>query len=199
MEDNLAIFGLSSLSKVGGFFYWSIICIFLGNITHTAMSKLNEKQKRFCEEYLIDLNAAAAARRAGYSEKTAKQIGTENLSKPYIKSYIDKLKKKRSEQTGVDAEFVVNYLKSIVTSDFSDLGQTKGGIFKIKSLDEIPKPLRMLIQEIRNTKDGVVIKICDKMKALEMIARHINMFEKELKAGSKVEQVFKIGDTEIKF
>ena len=45
---------------------------------------LTEKQKRFCDEYLIDLNATQAAIRAGYSEKTARQTATENLSKPYI-------------------------------------------------------------------------------------------------------------------
>jgi phage terminase small subunit len=50
--------------------------------------KLTDKQKRFCEEYLIDLNATQAAIRAGYSAKTAKSIGQENLTKPDILQYV---------------------------------------------------------------------------------------------------------------
>lgn len=47
---------------------------------------MNAKQKRFCDEYLIDCNATQAAIRAGYSPKTAKQIGQENLTKPDLKN-----------------------------------------------------------------------------------------------------------------
>jgi phage terminase small subunit len=51
--------------------------------------KMTDKQKKFCEEYLIDLNATQAAIRAGYSEDSARQIGTDTLSKTYIRKYID--------------------------------------------------------------------------------------------------------------
>tara|TARA_R110000823_G_scaffold179223_1_gene311603 strand:+ start:1063 stop:1491 length:429 start_codon:yes stop_codon:yes gene_type:complete len=71
------------------------------------MQKLNAKQMRFCEEYLIDLNATQAAIRADYSEKTAKQIGSENLSKPDIAEYIAELKSKRSDETKIDAAWVL--------------------------------------------------------------------------------------------
>lgn len=53
------------------------------------MAKLTAKQKRFCDEYLIDLNATQAAIRAGYSKKTARAIANENLTKPAIKEYIN--------------------------------------------------------------------------------------------------------------
>ena len=53
------------------------------------MAKLTAKQQRFCDEYLIDLNATQAAIRAGYSEASARQMGTQNMSKPSIKKYID--------------------------------------------------------------------------------------------------------------
>ncbi len=70
-------------------------------------SKLTDKQKIFCEEYLIDLNATQSAIRAGYSEKTAKQIGTENLAKPALAEYIAELKAKRSESTAINAAWVL--------------------------------------------------------------------------------------------
>lgn len=52
---------------------------------------LTEKQTRFCNEYLIDLNATQAAIRAGYSEKTAYSIGNENLKKPEIQEYMQRI------------------------------------------------------------------------------------------------------------
>lgn len=68
---------------------------------------MNAKQTRFVEEYLIDLNATQAAIRAGYSEDTARAIGSENLSKPYIKDAIDKAIAARSESTQIDAAYVL--------------------------------------------------------------------------------------------
>ena len=64
--------------------------------------ELNDKQKLFCQEYMKDLNATQAAIRAGYSEKTARNIACENLTKPYIQEYIQELQegiKKRNQIT----------------------------------------------------------------------------------------------------
>ena len=72
------------------------------------MPKLTARQERFVSEYLIDLNAAKSAARAGYSEKTARQIGSENLSKPAIQEAIAKAKIERSEATKIDAEWVLH-------------------------------------------------------------------------------------------
>lgn len=68
---------------------------------------LTDKQQRFVEEYLIDLNATQAAIRAGYSENTARAIGAENLTKPDIAAAIAALKADRSERTEVSADYVL--------------------------------------------------------------------------------------------
>ncbi len=73
-------------------------------------TKLTPKQQCFIEEYLIDLNAAKSAVRAGYSEKTARQIGSENLSKPAIQEAIARAKRDRSEATKIDAEYLAPLL-----------------------------------------------------------------------------------------
>lgn len=75
---------------------------------------LTEKQKRFCDEYLIDLNATQAAIRAGYSEKTARQTATENLSKPYIREYIDKRLAEKDAELIADQDEVLKYLTSVM-------------------------------------------------------------------------------------
>ncbi len=73
-------------------------------------TKLTPKQQCFIEEYLIDLHATKAAARAGYSEKTARQIGSENLSKLAIQEAIAEAKRERSEATKIDAEWVLREL-----------------------------------------------------------------------------------------
>lgn len=75
--------------------------------------KLTPKQQRFCEEYLIDLNATQAAIRSGYSKHTAQRIGSENLSKPLISDEISRLKSERSENTKIGAAWVLEELVDI--------------------------------------------------------------------------------------
>lgn len=77
------------------------------------MAKLTAKQKKFVEEYLIDLNATQAAIRAGYSPDTAKEIGCENLTKPNIKAEIDKAIAERSRRTGINQDRVLRELAKI--------------------------------------------------------------------------------------
>lgn len=78
------------------------------------MAKMTAKQQRFCDEYLIDLNATQAAIRAGYSEKTAKVTGCENLTKPNIKEYIDKRMAEKDAALIADQDEVLRYLTSVL-------------------------------------------------------------------------------------
>lgn len=71
------------------------------------MKKLTAKQEMFCKEYLIDLNGTQAAIRAGYSEGTAKEIASENLTKPNIQEYLTEIKAKREEKLSIDAQWVL--------------------------------------------------------------------------------------------
>lgn len=107
---------------------------------------LTEKQKLFCEEYAKDLNGARAARAAGYSKDTARSIASETLTKPYIKKYIDKLRKKRDERLKVDQDKVIKELAKIGLADCgSDMG-------------------------------GFVVDLKNKIKALELLGKHTGAF-----------------------
>lgn len=81
------------------------------------MKKMTAKQKRFCDEYLIDLNATQAAIRSGYSEKTANRIATENLSKPVIKEYIAERMAEKESQLIADQDEVLKYLTSVMRGE----------------------------------------------------------------------------------
>lgn len=83
------------------------------------MDKMTEKQKRFCDEYLIDLNATQASIRAGYSKRTAHKIGTENLQKPAIREYIDNRLKEKESQLIATQDEVLRYLTSVMRGESS--------------------------------------------------------------------------------
>ena len=80
---------------------------------------LTEKQKKFCDEYLFDFNATQAAIRAGYSEKTANRIGSENLSKPDIQKYISDRQKEAQERSDITRDGILEELKKIGFADIN--------------------------------------------------------------------------------
>lgn len=85
--------------------------------TERGDDAVTPKQKRFCDEYLIDCNATQAAIRAGYSEKTANVIGSENLAKPDIRAYIDERLAEMQSKKIASAEEVMQYLTSVMRGE----------------------------------------------------------------------------------
>lgn len=81
------------------------------------MAKMTAKQRRFCDEYLIDLNATQAAIRAGYSEKNARNIASENLAKPNIRAYIDERMAEKESELIADQDEVLKYLTAVMRGE----------------------------------------------------------------------------------
>ena len=92
---------------------------------------LTPKQQLFVSEYLLDLNATQAAIRAGYSRKTAKEVGYENLTKPHIAAAIDKAKAERLERNKIDAAYILERLTDDVKADMADLFTDSGALLPI--------------------------------------------------------------------
>lgn len=142
------------------------------------MANLTPKQQRFVEEYLIDLNATQAAIRSGYSEKTAKSIGQENLTKPDIQKAIEEAQNKRQEQTQIDAAYV---LKRLVEIDQMDVLDIMDDQMKIRPVNEWPKVWRQYVVNLENLElsDGEgcfkKIKWPDKVKNLELLGKHVSV------------------------
>lgn len=84
------------------------------------MGKLTPKQKRFCEEYMKDMNATQAAIRSGYSEKTAKVIAAQNLSKLNVQEYIQELKNEVAERSKITVDEIVKDLTDIAQDVLSE-------------------------------------------------------------------------------
>ena len=83
-------------------------------------TKLTAKQQRFCDEFLIDMNATQAAIRAGYSRKTARVIGQENLTKPAIRDYIKKRMDEKEKALIADQDEVMKYLSAVMRREYSE-------------------------------------------------------------------------------
>lgn len=84
------------------------------------MDKLTPKQKAFADEYLKCGNATEAARKAGYNEKSARQIATENLSKPSISSYIAERQKQIEDSRIADVSEVLQFFSSVMRGEIKD-------------------------------------------------------------------------------
>jgi len=141
---------------------------------------LTDKQQRFVEEYLLDLNATKAAIRAGYSKKSARQQGAENLSKPVIQAAIQQAMDERSLRTEIKADQVIEELARIGFSDITHYIKTgpKGKLI-FRNLNELPGELMRCVAELSETQnkygDARRIKMYDKLRALEMLAKHLKL------------------------
>ena len=144
--------------------------------------KVTPKQKRFVEEFLVDKNATAAAKRAGYSKKTAHSIGSENLIKPEVKKEISAALKEQSERTLITADRV---LEEIYNLAMCDIGEAYNEDGSLKPIKEIPEAIRRAISSVETEEikgpDGSCfgqtkkIKFWEKSKNLEMLAKHFKL------------------------
>ncbi len=142
--------------------------------------KLTGKQDLFCREFIIDLNATQAAIRAGYSKKTAKEIGSENLTKPNIQDCISELRKKTLEQLDISHQRIVEEYAKIA---FSDIADYFNDAIRIKEIKEISNTaaIRSITIEERTFDSGTSIKIkitlWNKKEGLEGLAKHTGFFK----------------------
>lgn len=141
---------------------------------------MTSKQKRFCEEYLIDLNATQAAIRAGYSPESAYSIGSENMKKPEIRARIDKAIAEQSKRTGVNADRVIRELAKIGFVNPDDVFDTKTATIKDDATRDDTAAIASVRVKTIPTQDGVgverEIKLADKTKALELLGKHLGIF-----------------------
>jgi len=115
---------------------------------------MTPKQEAFIREYLIDLNATAAAERAGYSAKTAYSIGQENLNKPEIAAAIQAAMNERAERTQITADYVLEGIKD-VTERCAKEGEAFNPPSALKGYELLGKHLKLFTDKTEVTgKDG---------------------------------------------
>lgn len=161
---------------------------------------LTERQARFVAEYLVDLNATEAAKRAGYSEKTAYSIGFENLRKPEIQGAIQAAMAQREKRTAITQDRVLQELARVAFANGTDFARVvvreepvycadeEGEIqrvmkriqtVEIVDTDRVDPEKRAAIAGIKEGKHGIEVSSYDKVKALELLGKHLGMFEQK--------------------
>lgn len=129
------------------------------------MAKMTAKQKLFCDEYLVDLNATQAAIRAGYSKRTANRIGTENLSKPVIKAYIAARMAEKQSKLIADQDEVLKYLTSVLR------GETQSEVVVVENIGDFRSEARTM-QKAPDEKE--------RLKAAELLGKRYSLFKENM-------------------
>jgi phage terminase small subunit len=161
---------------------------------------LTPKQERFIAEYLIDLNATQAAIRAGYSPKTAGQQGDRLLKNVQIASAITKGKSAQVERAELSAAMVLEELRRLATVDIRSYYDALGNL---KPMSELTPEQGAALAGVETLKrnvtagDGVMdtvykIKLWDKTRALEMLAKHFALLTEVIKVEDEAGQIAKL-------
>lgn len=147
------------------------------------MAKLTEKQQLFVNEYLIDLNATQAAIRAGYSAKTADVQGSRMLGTVKVQQAISEAMAERSKRTGVNQDRVVLELAKIAFVKMTDIVDNQGRIKSSATEDDLACIGSMKYKESESDTGSSIereVKISPKLKALELLGKHLGMWNDKL-------------------
>lgn len=147
------------------------------------MAKLSEKQQRFVDEYLIDLNATQAAIRAGYSVKTANEQGSQNLAKLSIQQAISLKMAERSKRVGINQDRVVIELARLALVQMTNIVDSHGKIKDDATDDDLACIESMKYKASESDTGSSVereVKIASKVKALELLGKHLGMWNDKL-------------------
>ena len=167
------------------------------------MAKMTAKQQAFCDEYLIDLNATQAAIRAGYSENTAVQTASRLLTNVKVQEYLQEKQKRREKRTEITQDMVLRELAIIAFSNAADYAKViekeftqvvegnevpvldaEGNPVTYKTVepiltDDLTEEQKKALAVIKKGRDGFEVKPYDKLRALEMLGRHLGMWDKK--------------------
>ena len=162
----------------------------------TKKRQLNEKQQRFVDEYLVDLNATQAAIRAGYSSNRASEIGYQLLHKTTVAAAVARAMAERSRRTGIIADRVLRELARVAFLDPAKvINMDTAEVLPDVAEDDRAVLSGVKVKYVPHTgvdKDGNLIvetaierevKFCDKLKALDMLAKHLGMYDKDVGTG----------------
>ena len=146
---------------------------------------MTPKQSAFCAEYLIDLNATGAARRAGYSVRSSAFIGWDNLRKPAIAARIAELQRERAARVEITADQVLDEYAKVAFSDIREvLAVREGGCVEIFESGQWTDAQAAAVSEVRSKPDGTLsLKLHSKLEALAKLAQHLGLLVERIETG----------------
>lgn len=155
--------------------------------------ELTEKQKVFCDEWLKDMNGTRSYR-AAYkgvkNDETARVNASRLLTKANVQKYIQEKQKEREKRTEITQDMVLKELAKLAFTDRTGIVQIKksnaGDVVVIKSTDDLTEEQKALISGIKETKFGIEVTFYNKEKSLELIGRHLGMFNDKLQLTGEI-------------
>lgn len=146
------------------------------------MARLTPKQARFCEEYLVDLNATQAAIRAGYAAKSANANAARMMANDGIQARIAALQVERSERVSAKADDVLRELARIAFGDIRQVVQWGPDGVELKPSGTLSSDAAMLVEEVSEGPDGrIKVKTKPAIRALELLGKHLGVFVDRLR------------------
>lgn len=138
---------------------------------------LTSKQQRFVEEYPTDCNPEAAAIRAGFSKASARQTGQRLMRLPAVQAALLQYEMEQQQSHAVTRERVLQELAGMAFANGSDFCRIEDGVVLTADVAALPAEKRAAIQTIREGKNGPEIVAYDKLKALELLGKHLGLFD----------------------
>lgn len=176
--------------------------------------ELTVKQRIFCNEYLVDFNATRAYKVAYPSctkDETAKANGSRLIANANVKAFIDKRIKDREKRTEITQDMVLEelakiafangtdfakvvekpYMKPVLDDAGNKIGEEEAFYKDVEVIetDKLPDDKRKAVSCIRNTKHGISIESCDKVKALELLGKHLGIWTDKIEIKEAKEKV----------
>jgi len=167
------------------------------------MKKSSPRERLFIRLYVLEPNATKAARDAGFSKKSAREIGYRLLKKVHIKRAIEAAMKKREDKLIMDREEILKELSIIGRSDLANYMEIdEGGMIRAKTFEQMPEGTSRALESIeenrtlRESSDGkdsnvvtdkIKFKMHDKIRALELLGRNKGMFPNKIEGGLKIQ------------
>ena len=136
---------------------------------------LTDKKIRFAEEYVKNFNTTQSAKNAGYSHKAAHVLGWKLKQKPEVINYIRWLKLAKTKQLHIDTFDIISQYMKIAFADTSNYVRVRNGKLRVRDTEKIDGTI---VTEIKQGRDGITIKLADKMRALEKLERYLDVMPK---------------------
>jgi phage terminase small subunit len=155
------------------------------------------KRLAFAREYCKDGNAAQAALRVGYSPKCNRRTANRMLKDPLVKAEIEKRMRKISEKADCTAERVLTELARIAFCDSSSFVRVENGRVKVVNTDDLTDDQRAAVAEVKETTEGISAKAHDKIRALELIGKHLKLFTDKLEHSGEIKVTNTMSDEEL--
>ena len=159
--------------------------------------QITPQQELFVRQYVLDLNATKAVLRSGYAKKNARQQGSYLLSKPDIQAAIKARLERRFEKVDIKTDEVLRQIRRLAFANLEGVIEIRNGRTYIADTTSLTKDQMACISEIKETAEGIQVKLISREKMIELLGRHMGMFMDKLEHSGTLKVAHTMTDAEL--